>query len=115
MDLLRFARESVSTSIHGSPDDFWRLSASALRRVLERGGFRVERIEPLGKGVFVARYALLFPAIPRLVRPLFAAWAWWLDGACAAISGRFRAGYGADRYPLAYFVVACRPVVRVIE
>ncbi len=101
--------------IHGSPDDYWRLSASALRRVIERCGLRVDRLDPIGKGVFVARYALLFPAIPRWVRPLFAAWAWMLDAAGAVVSGRFASGYGADKYPLAYFVVACRPVVRLIE
>lgn len=101
--------------IHGSPDDYWRLSASALRGLLERNGFRVERLDPLGKGVFVARYALLFPAIPRLVRPIFAGWAWLLDAACAALSGRFRSRYGAGTYPLAYFVVACRPVARLLE
>ena len=92
--------------IHGAPDDYWRLSASALRRVIERCGLRVERIDPLGKGVFVARYALLFEAIPRLVRPIFAAWAWVLDAVCSVISPRFRSAYGAAAFPLAYFVVA---------
>ena len=99
--------------IHGSPDDYWRLSASALRKVIERCGLHVASLAPLGKGVFVARYGLLFPAIPRLVRPLFAAWAWVLDGVCSALSSRFRAAYGAAAFPLAYFVVAEKPSLAV--
>ncbi len=92
--------------IHGVPDDYWRLSASALRRVLERCGLHITSLDPVGKGVFIAAYSLLFNAIPRLARPLFAAGAWVLDGSCSAVSARFRSAYGAEKYPLAFFVVA---------
>ncbi len=92
--------------IHGAPDDYWRLSGSALAMVLARCGFSSPRVEPLGRGVLVARYSLLFPLLPRLLRPLFAAWAWAADETLLTLSSRYRAGYGPDRYPLGYFAVA---------
>lgn len=92
--------------IHGAPDDYWRLSGSALSRVLARCGFPSARIEPLGRGVQVARYSLLFPLLPRLLCPFFAAWAWAYDETLLTLSSRYRAGYGRDRYPLGYFTIA---------
>lgn len=38
--------------VHGSPDDYFRYTESALRELATRHGFIVERIETLGYGIF---------------------------------------------------------------
>jgi len=95
--------------IHGSPDDYWRYSGSALENLLKKHGFAVKKIMPLGKGIFVARYSLLYGAIPRLLRPFFAFSVWCLDGCLAAISSRYRKLCMEHNYPLGYFVYAEKP------
>ena len=92
--------------VHGSPNDYWRYTGSALENLLVKNGFRVEQIIPLGKGIFVARYSLLYGAIPRFLRPFFAAWAWFLDGTLATVFSGYRKMCMQDHYPLGYFVYA---------
>ena len=92
--------------LHGSPEDYWRYSPSALAGILKRHGFAVKKIVPLGKGIFVARYSLLFGAYPRVIRPLFACFAWKMDWILSALSKRYRKASG--NYALGYFVYAVK-------
>jgi len=92
--------------VHGSPNDYWRYTGSALENLLVKNGFKINQIIPLGKGIFVARYSLLYGAIPRFLRPLFAAWAWFLDGILDTVSSGYRKMCMQDHYPLGYFVYA---------
>jgi SAM-dependent methyltransferase len=92
--------------IHASPDDYWRYSATALNNLLAKNGFKAEKIIPLGKGLFTARYSLIYGIIPRLARPLFAAWAWMLDSTLSKISPRYKKMCAEHNYPLGYFVFA---------
>jgi len=95
--------------IHGSPDDYWRYSASALENILKNKGFTVRSIMPLGKGIFVARYSLLYVVLPRFLRPIFAGWAWYMDRVLETVSARYRKLCMSHNYPLGYFVVAEKP------
>lgn len=92
--------------VHGSPDDYWRYTASALTNLLTKNGFEVKQIIPLGRGMFVARYSLIYGAIPRLLKPFFAAWVWFEDATFSALSSRYRKMCMQDHYPLGYFVYA---------
>ncbi len=95
--------------VHGSPDDYWRYTASALTNLLTKNGFKIRQIIPLGRGIFVARYSLMYGAIPMLLRPFFAAWAWFEDATLSMLSSRYRKMCMQDHYPLGYFVYAEKP------
>ncbi len=95
--------------VHGSPDDYWRYTASAIEQLLKKKGFKATKIMPLGRGIFVARYSLIYGAIPRILRPFFAAWAWLCDGFFSTISSRYRKLCMENNYPLGYFVYAEKP------
>jgi SAM-dependent methyltransferase len=94
--------------IHGSPDDYWRYTFSAFEKLLEKHGFIPEKIIPLGTGLFCARYSLIFGALPRILRPLFAAEAYLLDTILTFLSTRYKK-HCTDKYPLGYFVIARKP------
>lgn len=95
--------------VHGSPDDYWRYSATALNNILVKHGFEVEKIIPMGTGLFCARYSLMYGAIPRILRPFFAMSNWIMDKTMSGISKRYKNMCTADKYPLGYFVYARKP------
>ena len=96
--------------IHPSPRDYWRFTADALERECELAGLRVEKIEPLGSGVFAARYLMLDRLLPESLRALDVA----LCRPLTAVSDRWFAGlarmmgkrYTPAEYPLGYLAVA---------
>lgn len=47
-------------NIHGSPDDYFRYTGSALRRAFASAGFREARVAELGYGLFSVGYQLTF-------------------------------------------------------
>jgi len=98
--------------VHGSPNDYWRYTGSALENILTSSGFKVIKVIPLGKGLFVARYSLMYGTIPRILRPFFAAWAWFEDATLSMLSSRYRKMCMQDHYPLGYFVYAEKPLVK---
>jgi SAM-dependent methyltransferase len=53
--------------VHGSPDDYFRYTESALRGLAAKHGFRVERIEVLGYGVFSLLWQTVGGVIPTTV------------------------------------------------
>ena len=91
--------------IHGSPGDYWRYSESALRNLLTKNGLLVQRITPLGTGIFLAQYALIHDALPRIVRPPWAFFAIVLDRMFGVLE-KYRTYCSEKTYPLGYFVIA---------
>lgn len=92
--------------VHPDPDDHWRFSASALRRILGEAGFSQVEVRPLGCGPFTAAAAMT------------ASFLWFkpLVFACYVLAfglDRLMARTGLQRatpeyFPLRYFFVASR-------
>jgi SAM-dependent methyltransferase len=85
-------------------DDYYRYTRSALDKIFTKAGFAKIDIEPMG-GLFLAIAEFLGILISiRLLRfPIFLS--------CMLLErlyGRIRPGTSAQRYPLAYFVVAIK-------
>lgn len=83
-------------------DDYFRYSSSSLERIFNQSGFSKVEIEPMG-GLFLVVAEFLGILISwRLIRfPLFVS--------CMLLEklyGHIKPGISAQRYPLAYFVVA---------
>jgi len=55
-------------SVHGDPDDYFRYTKSALKRLFEGAGFRGISIEALGYGPFSVSYYMLEFILPRILR-----------------------------------------------
>lgn len=53
--------------VHGSPDDYFRYTESALRGLATKHGFVAERIDVLGYGIFSLLWQTVGGAIPTLV------------------------------------------------
>jgi len=53
-------------NVHGSPDDFFRYTKSALKRILEKAGFKDIQIKELGSGMFGAVYQTKFNLYNKL-------------------------------------------------
>lgn len=53
--------------VHGSPDDYFRYTESALRALAAKYGFFVERVEVLGYGVFSLLWQTVGGAIPTVI------------------------------------------------
>lgn len=92
--------------IHGDPDDHHRFTATALDRMLRRGGFDAVEVEALGTGPALAALQLLWFALPTFLAAPAVQIAAALDGLAAR---RSRGGHytGLD-HPLGYHVVAVR-------
>lgn len=54
--------------IHPDPNDYWRFSAQTLTKEFDRLGLSDVRIDPLGSGVFAARYVMLDRLLPAPLR-----------------------------------------------
>lgn len=92
---------------HGSPDDFFRYTESALRRLMEKHNFEVKRIDPMGKGFFSLGFQIVGGIIPtNFLRQFFKHGAHMLDKGLQKISSRYRSL--ASKIPLGYFVVAVK-------
>ena len=59
-----------SFPVHPSPHDYWRFTGEALAKILADAGFHTIKVEPLGSGVFSARYVALDRLMPLPVRLL---------------------------------------------
>jgi SAM-dependent methyltransferase len=96
--------------VHGCPDDYFRFSESALRRMLSDTGFEVSEVKNLGFGVFSASFQMLdgttiFRMTPWL-RILLKKLAIRLDKSLMGLSKGY-AGL-SERVPLGYYVVAIK-------
>lgn len=93
-------------NVHRDPEDYVRLTDTALAMLFTNNGFLVKTIEPVGRGPFLAAYDQLSLFIRGPMHLLFLPVVWCLDGALALLLPRhnFRA-----HFPLAYnFIVEKR-------
>ncbi|MDO8564837.1 MAG: class I SAM-dependent methyltransferase [bacterium] len=93
-------------NVHRDPEDYVRLTDTALHDLFTSHGFSVERIEPIGRGPFLAAYEqfdmLMWSPLHLLFLPII----WGLDGLLSLV--RPKRDF-AGQFPLAYnFVVEKR-------
>ena len=86
---------------HPSHRDYYRYTGEALERILVDEGYREIRVETLYSGPYLSAYQMIYPTIPRIVRPLVFSIAYWLD-----LAFRSLRPVGASRYALGYFFTA---------
>jgi SAM-dependent methyltransferase len=95
--------------VHPSPNDYWRFSGQTLEREMERVGLTIERLTPLGTGVFSARSVMLDRLMPGpvralglLVRPLIIG----TDRLFTALAHALGKKYDPADYALGYALIA---------
>lgn len=93
--------------VHGSPDDYFRYSKSALMRMYTDVGFSTVTITELGTGAFSVVYHLIMSIVP---------WTWLaaiLMNICMGIDGLLerikpKNGMSRESMPLGYLVIATK-------
>lgn len=90
--------------IHGSPDDYFRYTRSAIGEMLEESGFKDIEIEEIGMGLFSLFYQSASGMLPGLFKGVFKNTAVSLDSIFFSLSKRYR--NVSKRIPLGYFVIA---------
>jgi len=91
--------------IHGSPDDYFRYTKSALIKLLEQNNFSEIEIKELGFGFFSLIFSLIGGSLPACLRLFFMNCANIKDKICSVIFGT-RYEKLKKRIPLGYFAVA---------
>ncbi|HEY0010301.1 MAG TPA: methyltransferase domain-containing protein [Candidatus Paceibacterota bacterium] len=98
--------------VHPSPQDYWRFTKEALMRECAAAGFTVDRLTPLGKGLFAARYVMLDRLLPGPLRAIthysLRYVSGLLDACFTALAHRLGKRYDPADYALGYFVHATR-------
>ncbi|MCK5021971.1 MAG: methyltransferase domain-containing protein [Candidatus Pacebacteria bacterium] len=89
--------------IHGSPDDYFRYTRSAIERMLKDHNFTNIEIDEIGLGVFSLFYQSIAGVFPTFLKLIFKNIAVFIDKLFYKISKRYR--NVAKRIPLGYFVV----------
>jgi SAM-dependent methyltransferase len=93
--------------IHGSPDDYFRYTESALRELLAINGFKVEKITPLGYSMFSLIFQICGGIIPTIfLKKIIQSVCVFLDKVLLKISSKYREL--ASRIPLGYFVIGIK-------
>jgi SAM-dependent methyltransferase len=90
--------------VHLDPDDHFRYTASALRRLLTEAGFAVVEVKAAGRGPLTVAAEYATAGLPAVAR----AAAFTGTSAVDRILGRGRSNRGPDTYPLGYVVTATR-------
>jgi len=86
-------------SVHADPNDYFRYTKSALKRIFEKAGFSDIKIEALGYGPFVVGYYTTAFLIPRFLRPIFMFSAIILD----KIIAKLKKIHNKEKYVLVYY------------
>ena len=94
-------------NVHGSPNDYFRYTKSALTRLLEDAGFKDIEVQELGTGAFSVMYHALLALMP---------WRWlalpiaWLLTALDRLIARVKPGssISASAMPLGYYATGRR-------
>lgn len=92
--------------VHHNPDDYFRFTDKALKRIFEEAGFKVRTLEPLAFGAFCVAYhhtSWLLPTPLRVIHRWFSVAA---DAMLKKLSRRY-AGLSKN-YPIGYFLVASK-------
>lgn len=99
--------------VHPSPHDYWRFTEETLRKLLDEAGLSDVQVEPLGRGVFTARYLLLDRLLPSSLRLLgfysFRYAARIIDAAFSVLGSVMGKKYVTSDYALGYCVSGRRP------
>jgi SAM-dependent methyltransferase len=90
--------------LHGSPDDYFRYTHSALRRIFQDAGFSSVKIAPLGYGACALLFQAMGGAVPTFLRSRTKRICVGIDRALLSVSPRYR--NFAARIPLGYSVSA---------
>jgi SAM-dependent methyltransferase len=94
--------------IHASPDDYLRYTESAYRRLAQKHGCNVEKIEGLGYGFFSLGYQCIGSSIPTNIgRTMTKRLSVSIDKILNRLSARYRKLTSC--IPLGYFVVFMKP------
>ncbi len=97
-------------NIHGSPNDYFRYTASALTRLFEEAGFASVRVTELGFGPCSAMFQNFGGSIPtQFFRLSIMHMSVWIDRICSRISKRYASI--RTRVPLGYFIQAEKSTV----
>jgi SAM-dependent methyltransferase len=100
--------------MHPSPHDYWRFTGEALAKILADAGFHNIKVEPLGGGVFSARYLSIDRLMPSPIRFLgyytcrYIALAF--DALFTVIARALGKKYDPADYALGYCVTAVAPI-----
>lgn len=93
--------------IHGSPDDYFRYTRSALERLCRESGFKEVYIAELGFGIFSLLFQTVGGAIPtRFLKEIFKKTCRGVDRVFLRLSKKYRTQ--GKRIPLGYFLVATK-------
>lgn len=96
-------------NVHGSPDDYFRYTRSALQKILIEAGFDSESIEihEIWSGVFSVFYQMISGMIPTyplrtIIKKIFV----WIDRLLSRISKKYKVLMSA--YPLGYITTVTK-------
>lgn len=91
--------------VHGSPDDYFRYTRSALEKILTENGFQEIHIEEIGFGLFSLFFQIAGGSIPsNILRQVLKRICIGIDKILLRVSKKYRTLN--KRIPLGYFVVA---------
>lgn len=90
--------------IHGSPDDYFRYTRSAIEKMLKEHNFTDIEIKEIGLGLFSLFYQSSAGMFPSFLKWVFKNIALSVDWLLCKLSQRYR--NVAKRIPLGYFVIA---------
>lgn len=90
--------------IHGSPDDYFRYTRSALEEMLTENKFGDIMIEEIGSGLFSLLYQSSAGMFPNFLKGIFKGLSISADAVLCRLSKRYRDV--SKRIPLGYFVTA---------
>lgn len=93
--------------IHGSPDDYFRYTKSAIIKLASENGFTVNDIQEIGLGLFSLFFQVTGGALPgNVLKKICKKTCLFLDRFLLKISKRYR--ILCERIPLGYFVIATK-------
>jgi len=90
--------------IHGSPNDYFRLTKSALEKILKENNFKKAKIKSIGFGLFSLIFQTTLDIYPLFLRGPIKRFFTSLDKTLLAGSSRYKRF--KNRIPLGYFVIA---------
>ncbi len=100
--------------VHPDPNDYWRFSGQTLQKEFELLGLSDVRIDPLGSGVFAARYVMLDRVLPAPLRFLsyhsIRHCVALIDATFAMLARTLGKKYLPSDYALGYCITGKKPV-----
>lgn len=92
--------------VHHNPDDYFRFTDKALKRMFEEAGFKVQTLEPLAYGAFSVAYHHTSWLLPGFLRVIHRWCSIAKDSFLKKISRRY--AELSKNYPIGYFLVASK-------